>query len=252
MARAAATNLKLLHPDWEHVFFDDDDVLRFMAAEFPEYQMIFDSFLRPIQRFDFFRYLAVFRLGGFYFDLDVFLSEPLTPLLDQSCVFPFEELSLSRFLRRRYGIDWEIGNYAFGAAPGNAFLESVIQNCVEAQRDPHWVRPMMAGIPRIFHSDFRVLNTTGPGLVTRTLMENPELIADVTVLFPDDVCDSDNWHQFGNYGVHLMDGSWRTEGSLLRRRLARWWEVRLLSKFMPVSRRLGPRRNVYPGGEELA
>src|SRR5205814_2236379 len=95
LARAAAKSLQLLHPDWEYVFFDDADVVRFVATEFPQHQQVFDSFPHRIQRFDFFRYLAVLRLGGFYFDLDVFLSTELTELLPHRCVFPFEELTLN-------------------------------------------------------------------------------------------------------------------------------------------------------------
>src|SRR4029077_4569902 len=74
LARAAATNLKLLHPDWDYLFFDDSDVRRFIGEEYPQYRAVFDAFAYPIQRFDFFRYLAVFHFGGFYFDLDVLLS----------------------------------------------------------------------------------------------------------------------------------------------------------------------------------
>src|SRR5439155_988054 len=83
---------------------------------------------------------------------------------------------------RHLHIDWEIGNYAFGAAPGHPFLRAIIENCVRAQEDPAWVEPMMAGIPRPFRSGFDVLNTTGPGLVTRTLAENPQLARTVNVL----------------------------------------------------------------------
>ena len=241
-AKAGATNLKLLHPDWEHVFFDDDDVLRFIAQEFPQYKTAFDSFPRSIQRFDFFRYLAVYRYGGFYFDLDVFLSKPLNDLLGHDCVFPFEELTLNPHLRTAYNMDWEIGNYAFGANAGSPFLKAVIENCVKAQNDEAWVRPMMAGIPRPFQAEFRVLNTTGPGLVTRTLAENPLLGADVTVLFPADVRDERNWHCFGDYGIHLMQGSWRTSGGFFRRRLALLWEGRAKNKVMPLSQKLGPTR----------
>ena len=64
-------------------------------------------------------------------------------LLDFGCVFPFEELTINMFLRREYGMDWEIGNYAFGAAAGHPFLHAIIKNCVRAQKDPEWVQPMM-------------------------------------------------------------------------------------------------------------
>lgn len=143
-------------------------------------------------------------------------------------------------------MDWEIGNYAFGAGPGDPFLQAAVENCVKAQRDQAWVKPMMEGIPRIFQSDFAVLNTTGPGLLTRTLAENPALAKKVTVLFPDDVCDENTWHHFGSYGVHLMEGSWRTKGNFLRRRLAAWWEVRTRNAMRSESERLGSKRSVVP------
>ena len=224
-AKAAATNLQLLHPNWEYLFFDDKDVKAFVADEFPECEAVFNTFPYPIQSIDFFRYLAVFRLGGFYFDFDVLFSENIGPLTNFECVFPFEELTLCEYLRRHYGMDWEIGNYGFGATAGHPFLGAVIQNCIRAQRDPNWVEPMMQGIPRLFRAEFHVLNTTGPGLLSRTIAENPDLTKDMTILFPDDVCDERTWHQFGNFGVHAQEGSWRSGGGYLRRRLANLWEV---------------------------
>ena len=196
LAKAAATNLRLLNPDFEYLFFDDQEVEEFIDQEFPAYGEIFNSFRVPIQRYDFFRYLAVYRLGGFYFDLDVFLSSNLDGLLDFGCVFPFEELTMNVFLRKVYGVDWEIGNYAFGAAAGHPFLKAVIENCIRAQAEPEWVRPAIKPIPRIFRDEYYVLNTTGPGLVTRTLAEYREASEQIRILFPKNVCDPAFWHQF--------------------------------------------------------
>jgi inositol phosphorylceramide mannosyltransferase catalytic subunit len=119
----------------------------------------------------------------------------------------------------------------------------VIENCVKAQGDPNWVKPMMAGIPRMFRSQFHVLNTTGPGLLSRTYAENPDIVGSVTVLFPDDVCDPRTWHKFGRFGVHLMNGSWRPQAGFLHRRLAGWWESRLRRRLLRESIRLGPKRD---------
>jgi len=241
--RAARVNLELLHPGWDHRFFDDQDIRAFLRTEFPQYETAFDAFPRTIQRIDFFRYLAVYRFGGFYFDLDVFLRESLSDLLTEHCVFPFEELTLSRHLRQEHRMDWEIGNYAFGAAPGHPFLAAIIENCLRAQRDPRWVEPMMASIPSAFRSEFTVLNTTGPGLITRTLVENPEIAKDVTVLFPEDVREPGSWHQFGRYGVHQMAASWRDKGGLVKRKLALLWESRLRRRQLIESQALGPKRS---------
>jgi inositol phosphorylceramide mannosyltransferase catalytic subunit len=239
LSRAAVAGLKCLNPDFEYRFFDDTDVLAFVRQEFPEYEGVFNGFRFRIQKYDFFRYLAVYRLGGFYFDLDVFLEQQLSPLLSSKVVFPFEELSISRFLEQRFGIDWEIGNYAFGAESENPFLKAVIGNCVTAQQNREWVEPMLRRIPLPFRADFHVLYTTGPGLLTRTLAENPALAKNVTVLFPNDVCDQSQWHLFGAFGSHLMQGSWRPSGGRIRRRLANAWHARCLTKTIAKRRLAG-------------
>ena len=247
--RAMMANIRLLNPDYEYLFLDDEQVETFIEREFPQYRAVFDSFQFPIQRYDFFRYLAVYRYGGFYFDLDVLLASDLSGLLESGCVFPFEGLTLSHFLRTHHKMDWEIGNYAFGAASGHPFLEAVIENCVRAQEEPDWVRPMMRGLPLLFRGEFRVLNTTGPGLLSRTLAENAELAKTVTVLFPDDVCDLDNWNRFGDLGIHFMEGSWRTRSSHARRRLAQRWEDWKMQGLLKQSLRLGKTRHHVPMGD---
>ena len=242
--RAVAANVRLLNPEFEYRFFDNDDVERFVDVEFPEYRRVFDSFRYRIQKYDFFRYLAVYRLGGFYLDLDLLLASGMSFLADHGCVFPFEDLNIDGFLRRRYGMDWTIGNYAFGARPGHPFLGAVIQSCVRGQEDPAWVEPALRGIPRVFRDDFFVLSTTGPLLLSRTLAENPALTEDVTILFPDDVRCPGTWHKFGQIGIHLMEGSWRKRERSGRRRLRMIWEGWMFRKFMRESARLGATRSL--------
>ncbi|MGD0445086.1 MAG: glycosyltransferase [Edaphobacter sp.] len=246
--RAMMSNIRLLNSDYEYLFFDDQQVDKFITQEFPKYRTVFDTFRFPIQRYDFFRYLAVYRYGGFYFDLDVLLASNLSSLLESGCIFPFEGLTYSHFLRTEYQMDWEIGNYGFGATAGHPFIGAVIENCVRAQKDPVWVAPMMHRVPLLSKSEFYVLYTTGPGLVSRTLAENPELARSVRVLFPDDVCDMTNWNCFGNLGVHLMDASWRVKKGRVRRKLALKWEEWKLSGLLKRSAVWGKtRQHSYPG-----
>jgi len=247
--RAMMVNLRLLNPDYEYLFFDDEQVQVFIDNEFPQHRTVFDSFRFPIQRFDFFRYLAVYRHGGFYFDLDVLLASGLSDLLEFGCVFPFEGLTFSHFLRTHHQMDWEIGNYAFGAAAGHPFLEAIIENCVRAQRDASWVKPMMRGMPFLSRAECFVLNTTGPGLISRTLAEHPELARTLKVLFPVDVCDPANWNRFGDLGLHLMEGSWRAHQSFLRAKLALYWERWKLRALLKQSLRLGRTRHHIPDGD---
>jgi len=244
LAKAAATNLRLLNPDFEYLFFDDAQVEEFIDAEFPQYRPVFDSFSVRIQRYDLFRYLAVYRLGGFYFDTDVLLASSLEDLLEFSCVFPFEHLSIHKFLFNKYGMDWEVGNYGFGAAAGHPFLGAVIKNCVRTQQHPEWVEPMMKSIPRIFHRELFVLATTGPGLVSRTLAEYPGACDQVKVLFPEDVCDPNSWYCFGAYGVHLQVGTWKKRKGLVPRVVHRLWESTTRKALLKESHKRGAKRSL--------
>ena len=242
--KAATNGIRLLHPDYEYLFFDDEEVEKFVDTEFPEHRELFDSFPYRIQKYDFFRYLAVFRLGGFYFDLDVLLAKNLDPLLQFDCVFPFEEISIHAYLREQHSMDWEIGNYAFGASAGHPFLKAIIENCIRAQQDRAWAARMWEPMPHWCREQYFVLDTTGPGLVTRTLAEIRNANACPRVLFPVDVRDAEGWHHFGDYGTHLQAGGWRTKGSRWKKRLVAMWEVRTRQKYMIESQRLGPARQL--------
>lgn len=244
LLRSAIVNVKLLHPGFKHVFFDDAMIESFLADHFPEYVTEYHSFRFRIQKYDFFRYLAIYKVGGFYLDLDVFLAQELNPLLDSECVFAFEELAEARYFWDEWQMDWQIGNYAFGAEPGNAFLAAIIENCLRAKREPEWVRPMMKGIPSSVRDDFYVLNTTGPGMVSRTLAENPQLASRINILFPDDVCERRTWHHFGAYGVHNMAGSWREPAKVLARIQTRMWGHLTQRRMMANGRLRGRTRTV--------
>jgi hypothetical protein len=80
--------------------------------------------------------------------------------------------------------------------------------------------PMMRGTPPLRGDEFYVINSTGPGLISRTYAENPELAKTVMVLYPEDVCDLSNWNCFGEWGTHLADGSWRPNRSFLLSKLS--------------------------------
>jgi inositol phosphorylceramide mannosyltransferase catalytic subunit len=174
----------------------------------------------------------------------VFLASSLDDLLGFTCVFPFEELTIHTFLRREHGMDWEIGNYTFGAAAGHPFLDAIIKNCVRAQKHPEWAEEMLKSIPRIFRSEFFVFDMTGPGLVSRTLAEYPHDRDPVKVLFPEDVCDPNSWHCFGAYGIHLQGGTWRKRKGFVRSRLNRLWETTTRRARIKESLKRGGKRSL--------
>lgn len=252
IAKAAVTNIRLLNPSFEYLFFTDDGIEEFLNKYFPEYLEVFHAFQYPIQRIDFFRYLAVYHYGGFYFDLDVFMASNLDDLLDSGCVFPFEELTVYSYLKHEYGLDWEIGNYAFGAAAQHPFVHNIIRNCVRAQREPDWAHQMLESIPRMLRDRYYVLCTTGPGLITRTLAEYKDINKPVKILFPDNVCDTKLWHRFGSHGVHIMEGSWINKKGIIHKIYSRVWDTWMMKKILEEGAKLGKSRTLkLNGGKRL-
>ncbi len=248
LLRACVSSMKLHNPGFEYVFFDDRQVEEFVDSQFPEYRQVFNSFSLPIQRYDFFRYLAVYRLGGFYFDTDMLLASSLTELLELDCVFPFERLTWSDYLRDEYGMHWEVGNYAFGASAGHPFLLAVIKNCVRAQQDGEWRKLSTSSLPRLLQSELAVIYSTGPGLVSRTLGAYEGTTQPVDVLFQDDICDKRRcWNLFGKYGVHLGGGSWRAKHGPLKRRLLNFLGNRNEARSMKLARNRNPDSNLGDG-----
>jgi hypothetical protein len=103
---------------------------------------------------------------------------------------------------------------------------------------------MMKSVPRMFRDEFFVYDTTGPGLISRTLAEHPELCDQVKVLFPEDVCDPNGWHCFGGYGVHLQRGTWRGGKGFVRRQLNRLWVSTTRKALLKESLRRGGKRSL--------
>jgi hypothetical protein len=246
LGKAVAANIRLMNPDFEYVQFDDSAMNAFVSQYYPQYEAFFQSLELAIQRYDFFRYLAVYQLGGFYFDFDVLLAERLDQLLAEGCVFPFERLTWTDYLRAQHSMDWEVGNYAFGAVSGHPFLASVIKNCVRARTDKRWSELITKSIPRLLREELLVIYSTGPGMVSRTLAEYSDVANPVRVLFPPDVCDRGYWNRFGNYGIHLGNGSWRVSQSVLRRRLVGFLGRRNEERAIKLAKRLGQTRPLRP------
>lgn len=200
--------LKKQNPDFTYMFFNDDDIDQFIKDKFPEYLDKFNSFKYTIQKIDFFRYLAIYYYGGFYFDIDVELHKSLDDLLNYKCVFPVEfDLNtivyfLSRFrvpeIKKYSGIQTlteQLGQYAFGAEKNSPFIKQIIDNVV-IQLIPD------EDIPQTKEEE--VCCTTGPRIVTLTYF-NYKNKNEITVIRPQKYENM----MFGDYGKHHHKGTWK-------------------------------------------
>ena len=69
---------KDLNPDFDIIFFSDDEIIKFLAEEYNEsYSTFFSNIKFGRYKADFFRYCYLFKRGGYYFDIDI---EPILPI----------------------------------------------------------------------------------------------------------------------------------------------------------------------------
>ncbi len=191
-----------LHPHWDYRFYDDAGCRSIVERCFPSFIPVYESYPSPIQRADSFRVIAVYGLGGFYLDLDMVCFRPLDDLCAYHCVFG-EEKTLAADEAKRLGHRHavRVANYMFGSEAGHPFLLHILEMMVRASR-------------RMVKREEEVLETTGPGLVTRAFFSQQERMRDV-VLLPnrDRICPSPHCRtvscHFGDYAAHRHAGSWR-------------------------------------------
>lgn len=193
--------MKDTNPTFEHLFFNDDDIETFFKRFYPQYWATYNKLPVFIQKIDFFRYVAVYHYGGFYFDLDIKALSPIdASICKHACVFPVDEFIHKSFCNNeRYitycqrGSPFLLGQYAFAAVPKHPFLKMLIDRI---HRDvQEYIRTMNK-------SELYVYQSTGPDFVTNMYLDE---------YTKDDVFILDNGKRqyFGDYGRHDFFGSWK-------------------------------------------
>lgn len=194
-------SLKRINPSYEYLFFKDLEIDVFLNTEYPEW---YDTYMRlplNIQKVDFFRYIAIYHYGGFYFDLDIMAFEPLDNLLMYDSVFPIDEhinedscsfYRYNHFCKKNQ--QFLLGQYGFGAKPKNKFVKFLIDTIHNNVNT--YIKHF---IPK---SEDYVFRTTGPDFVTLAYLnfDNSERIHILD--YPERQC-------FGKYAKHDYIGTWK-------------------------------------------
>jgi len=193
-------SMKFLNPNYEYMFFTDDDIEVFLKEHYPEY---YDTYIKlpiKIQKIDFFRYIVVYHYGGFYMDLDMSGISNFDDLLNYKCVFPVDEIIQKNMcIDKRYKPFCDknqyflLGQYAFAAEPKNNFIKLLIDN-IHDNIDKY--------VNIANNSELYVYKTTGPDYVTNLYMDYDDKNA-ITILH------NNKRQYFGDYAKHNYFGSWK-------------------------------------------
>jgi hypothetical protein len=204
-------NLKNMNPTYEYKLYTDDDIEDFLKKNYPYYWKTFNRLPIFIQKMDFFRYIAIYHNGGFYFDLDIDFKFPIDDfLLDKECIFPVDE-TINPKACNQYRFEYFcenkmsilLGQYAFASKPFNPFIKQLIDNIhnnienIINENNKFENTLYSREVKQIF-----VYLTTGPDYVTQQYMNSN----DKSQIFILD--NSPNQH-FGKYAEHKCFGTWK-------------------------------------------
>lgn len=202
--------MKKLNPHFEHKFFDGNEIDIFFKNNYPEYYSTYQQLPEFIQKLDFFRYLAIYHYGGFYFDMDVEPHKPLDEsILNHAAVFPIDEYAnefacghprMNSFCL--VGQNFLLGQYAFGATAKHPFMKVLVDK----------IHRNVKNYVRIYHQThnqyskdtmhYYVYKTTGPDFVTDCYVEYSEKQQFY-------ILSNGRRQVFGDYATHKYAGLWK-------------------------------------------
>lgn len=200
---AFVEQMRALHPLWNIIIWDDATALSVVDEHFPDWKLYYRAYKIPVQRTDIFRVMVVYLHGGFYLDMDMYCLKNLQSLCKYDMVLGVEKILPEDECKRLQQIyPLRIANYMFGSRPYHSFWLDFLA-----------AAKIKAGSAINHESD--VLDTTGPGLLTKVYHEYMYRYNDI-LLLPNNEracvksCGPASCH-FGDYAVHLHMGSWRWE-----------------------------------------
>ena len=196
-------SIKKFNPDFEIKFFSDQDIEDFLKNNYLEYYDVYVKLPIKIQKIDYFRYVAIYHYGGFYFDLDILGLKPISELCNKSCIFPVDThitkymYSKNRFKFYKNKINVLLGQYAFAAKPKHPFIKEIIERI-----NKNLEKYIIESKTPYGKTNEYIYKSTGPDFVTNMYLYYKDK-NDITILHHS------RGQYFGNYAKHNGYGTWK-------------------------------------------
>ena len=131
-----------LNPDYEHVFFTDQDCLEFMRQNYPgRVSEAYETLIPGAYKSDLFRICYLYKHGGVYIDINKVLLEPLRDVIPNDCDL-FTVIDIPKCC---------IWQAFLACRPELPFIKECIDKCVKNIENRYYGKS--------------VLSVTGPGMM---------------------------------------------------------------------------------------
>lgn len=168
-------------PTFEHRLYDDEDIYNFIKDNYDEETLRLYNMINPklgMAKADFFRYLLIYKVGGFYFDIKSFPSRDLSSWADN---FKF---ITAHWHGRYYNelLKYELGefqNWHIISEPGHPIIANVIRRMKENIKNYRYE-------PTQIDAKTDILDVTGPLCYSRAILEVKDQYKDGYIEFDYD------------------------------------------------------------------
>ena len=168
-------------PEYTHMHWYDDELDKFIEAEYPWFLPTFKSYDVNIKRIDMARPFFLYKYGGIYLDLDYVIYKNFYDQL------PVNKVSIPE---SPYKNNEHIQNAFLCSPPKHLFWLLIIDECYK-------------------HVKEHVFNATGPQLYTQIYYKNPDLINILPLeYYNPDITDTEAFNRTDIYAKHLLSVSW--------------------------------------------
>lgn len=153
-------------PTFEYRLYDDEDIVQFIKENYDEETLRLYNMINPklgMARADYFRYLLIYKVGGFYFDIKSFPTRDLSEWADQYKFITSHWHERHHADKLRYELG-EFQNWHIISEPGHPIIAQVILRIKQNIKNYSY-RPYSRDVK------MDVLDVTGPLCYSRAILE---------------------------------------------------------------------------------
>jgi hypothetical protein len=156
-----------MNPGYVHRLYDARDRLDFVQQHYPQLLDLFLGLPTNVERADFWRYLALHKLGGVYADSDVRCMQPIS---SWNAEHGHDAALLAGIAKRTlHGYTIEFNQFVMAAMPGHPVM-AAMPLVIASNFASSFLRGRQVSKQGIFH-DAGVLGRTGPGAFTTAIQQ---------------------------------------------------------------------------------
>ncbi len=183
---------KEINSEFQYMFWNDDDIDKFVSDNFNWFLPTFNSFQYKIQKIDAVRYMILYTYGGLYLDMDIKCLKSFSPL--------FETFTKPIYLPETSNVMFNknISNMIMASVPNHIFWINVLKEIQKRQSSSVKVNEYID-----------VMTISGPLMLNDMYKQSKD---DIGIISEKDftvcnICNKNN-NKEDVYAYHISSGSW--------------------------------------------